>query len=171
MRLASAHIVSASLAFSRGWPYVQHRGGPAGFVRVLDDHTIGFADFRGNRQYVTVGNLHGNDRVALLLMDYASHTRLKLPGRARVIALDDTDMLDRLRVAGHKAPVERGLVIDVEAFDWNCSQHITPRFTAAEVETVIEHATAPLHQRIGELEAAQTRRSLSRRSSLRVKQT
>ena len=128
-----------------GWPYVQHRGGPEGFVRVLDESTIGFADFRGNRQYVSVGNLLGNDRVALFLMDYASRTRLKLLGRARVVASDGHELLHRLRVAGHPAHVERGLVIAVEAFDWNCSQHITPRFTPSDtgeqnVRPLVEHS-------------------------------
>ena len=134
-----------------GWPYVQHRGGPKGFVKVLDERTIGFADFRGNRQYVSVGNLQGDDRVALILVDYPNRRRLKLLGRARAItAEDDPVTLGRLEVPGYRAKVERGLVIAVEAFDWNCPQHITPRFTEEEVAA----AVAPLHARIAELEAA-----------------
>lgn len=132
-----------------GWPYVQHRGGPAGFVRVLDERTIGFADFRGNRQYVTVGNVTGDDRVALLFMDYPNRTRLKLLGRARLVGAEEREVLKRLEVPGHGARVERGFLIRVEAFDWNCPQHITPRFTLAEVE----EAAAPLRGRIAELEA------------------
>jgi predicted pyridoxine 5'-phosphate oxidase superfamily flavin-nucleotide-binding protein len=133
-----------------GWPYIQHRGGPAGFVRVLDGSTIGFADFRGNRQYISVGNLAGYDRVSLFFMDYASKTRLKLLGRARVVGADDPAVKESLAVPGYRGLPERGLLIQVEAFDWNCSQHITPRFTLPEIET----ATAPLRARIEELEAA-----------------
>ena len=132
-----------------GWPYIQHRGGPPGFVRVLDQTTIGFADFRGNRQYVTVGNLKANDRVSMIFMDYPNRARLKIFGRARLIGLDENDILGRLSLPAYKAVVERGFLINIEAFDWNCPQHITPRFTPAE----IEKAVAPLHQRIAVLEA------------------
>ena len=131
-----------------GWPYVQHRGGPPGFVRVLDERTLGFADFAGNRQYVSVGNLSGDDRVSLFFMDYPNRTRLKLLGRARRIELGEPQ-LEQLALPGYEAAVERGFLIRVEAFDWNCPRHITPRFTLAEVEA----ATAPLRQRIAELEA------------------
>jgi uncharacterized protein len=132
-----------------GWPYVQHRGGAPGFVRVLDPGTIGFADFRGNRQYVSVGNLTRDDRVSLLFMDYPSRARLKLLGRATLVGPERRDVLDRLEVPGYQARVERGFLIRVEAFDWNCPQHITQRFTLAEVEA----ATAPLRRRVAELEA------------------
>jgi len=131
-----------------GWPYVQHRGGPRGFLRVLDDKTIGFADFSGNRQYISVGNLQRDDRVALILMDYPNRTRLKLYGHARTIGAEDGETLARLIVDGYKARIERGLLIEVAAFDWNCPQHITPRFTRDEVERVV----APLKARIAELE-------------------
>jgi len=131
-----------------GWPYIQHRGGAPGFVRVLDQKTIGFADFRGNRQYISVGNLETNDRVSMILMDYPNRARLKILGRARLVGLDEQDILTRLSLPDYRAVVERGFVITVEAFDWNCPQHITPRFTPAE----IEKAVAPLHQRIVELE-------------------
>ena len=127
-----------------GWPYIQHRGGPTGFIRVLDDRTIGFADFSGNRQYVSVGNLLTDDRVSLFLMDYPNRARLKILGRARIID-EGRDVLDRLAHDDYRARIERGIQITIEAFDWNCPQHITPRFTADEVE----RAAAPLQQRIG----------------------
>ena len=118
-----------------GWPYVQHRGGPGGFVRVLDERTIGFADFRGNRQYVSVGNLRKDDRVALIFMDYPNRARLKVLGRVRLVGGGEAGLLARLEVPGYRARVERGFIIRIEAFDWNCSQHITPRYTEAEVLT------------------------------------
>lgn len=133
-----------------GWPYVQHRGGPPGFLRVLDERTIGFADFRGNRQYVSVGSIGQDDRVALILVDYPHQRRLKLLGRARLT--DDAETLQALTVGGYRARVERGILITVEAFDWNCPQHLTPRFTAEEIAV----AVAPLHARIAELEAELT---------------
>lgn len=133
-----------------GWPYIQHRGGPAGFVRVLDDKTLGFADFRGNRQYVSVGNLQTEDRVSLFLMDYPNRSRLKILGRARIVDANDKEALQRLSMPEYGAHVERGILISIEAFDWNCPQHITPRFTLAE----IEEGTKPLRQRIAELEEA-----------------
>ena len=134
-----------------GWPYVQHRGGPPGFLRVLDERTIGFADFRGNRQHVSVGNLGGDDRVSLILVDYPNRRRLKILGRARVAEPDrEPETVARLEVPDYRAKVERGILVAVEAFDWNCPQHITPRYTAAEVA----EAVAPLRARIAELEAA-----------------
>ena len=131
-----------------GWPYIQHRGGPRGFLRVLDEKTVGFADFRGNRQYISVGNLKANDRVSLILMDYPNRARLKILGRARLVGLDEQDILDRLSLPDYQVVVERGFLIAIEAFDWNCPQHITPRFTPAEIETII----TPLQQRVAELE-------------------
>lgn len=122
-----------------GWPYVQHRGGPPGFIRVLDTRTIGFADFRGNVQYISVGNLMGDERISLFLMDYANRRRLKIWGRARIVHdADDPALLSRLEVASYRARVERGILIRVEAWDWNCPQHITPRFTEAEIEQSME---------------------------------
>jgi predicted pyridoxine 5'-phosphate oxidase superfamily flavin-nucleotide-binding protein len=135
-----------------GWPYIQHRGGPIGFVRVLDENTIGFADFRGNRQYISVGNLMRNDRASMFFMDYPNKTRLKLLGRVKLIDLDDQETLGKLEAPNCRARVERGFLINVEAFDWNCSQHITERFTLAEIEMMV----APLRRRIAELEASST---------------
>lgn len=132
-----------------GWPYVQHRGGPAGFVRVIDAQTIGFTDFRGNRQYVSVGNLRKDDRVSLFFMDYANRTRLKLLGRVRLIGDEEPELLAQLESADYDARVERGFVIHVEAFDWNCPQHITPRYTETEVRSII----APIQQELKELKA------------------
>ena len=117
-----------------GWPYVQHRGGPAGFIRIIDQRTIGFADFRGNRQYVSVGNLNGDNRVSLFFMDYPNRTRLKLLGRVKLVDIDDSETLAMLELDDYRARVERGFVIQVEAFDWNCPQHITPRYTEAEIK-------------------------------------
>ena len=132
-----------------GWPYLQHRGGPKGFLKVLDARTLAFADFRGNRQHVSEGNLAGNDRVALILMDYANRRRLKLLGRAHAIdAGEDSALIDSLGDAAYRARAERAVVIRVEAFDWNCPQHITPRFSAMELEPDIE----ALRARIRELE-------------------
>lgn len=137
-----------------GWPYIQHRGGPAGFVRVLDEHTIGFADFRGNRQYVSVGNLTTDDRVSLFFMDYANRTRLKLFGRARLVGLEDETTLSRLAMPDYRARIERGVLIAVEGFDWNCPQHITERYTLEDVRAM----SATLTARIAELEAELARR-------------
>lgn len=132
-----------------GWPYVQHRGGPAGFLHVLDDRTLGFADFSGNRQYLSVGNVSADDRASLILMDYPRRRRLKILAHVEVRDLtSNTDLAARLALPGYKARVERALVLRLETFDWNCPQHITPRFTQAE----IAEAAAPLHARIAALE-------------------
>lgn len=119
------------------WPYVQHRGGPKGFMRVIDATTIGFADFSGNRQYVSTGNFKNNDRVALFFMDYPNRRRLKMMGRIQLVQDQDWEMLAKLEVEGYRATVERGFIIKIEGFDWNCPQHITPRFSEDEVEKVI----------------------------------
>lgn len=131
-----------------GWPYIQHRGGPKGFLKVLDPQTLGFADYRGNRQYVSVGNLAGDDRVALILMDYVNGQRLKLFGRATTVDATEDRILERLRDSSYRARVERGVLIRIEAFDWNCPLHITPRFTREEIEAAME----PLRASIRELE-------------------
>ncbi|MEQ8697940.1 MAG: pyridoxamine 5'-phosphate oxidase family protein [Bauldia litoralis] len=138
--IAARDSVYMATVSETGWPYVQHRGGPAGFVRVLDPHTIGFADFSGNRQYVSVGNLAGDDRVSLFFMDYANRARLKLFGRARIIEAGDENeaAMERLALPGYPARVERGIQIAVEAFDWNCPQHITPRYTLEELKAIAD---------------------------------
>ena len=121
-----------------GWPYVQHRGGPKGFLKALDEQTLGFADFKGNKQYISVGNLNADNRVSLFVMDYPNRRRLKIWARARVVHADeDTDLIARLELPDYRARVERGIVMTVAAIDWNCGQHITPRFTKDEVERLI----------------------------------
>jgi predicted pyridoxine 5'-phosphate oxidase superfamily flavin-nucleotide-binding protein len=129
---------------------VQHRGGPPGFLRLLDDRTLAFADFRGNRQYISLGNLGANDRAALILMDYPARRRLKIYAHieARDLATDP-ELADTLATPGYRARPERALVLHLDAFDWNCPQHITPRFTEAELDEVL----APMRARIDTLEA------------------
>lgn len=128
-----------------GWPYVQHRGGPAGFLKVLDARTIGYADFTGNRQYISAGNLAGDDRVCLFLMDYPHQARLKILGRARVIdEYSAPDLLARFDNPHYRARVECGILIRIEGFDWNCPKYITPRYTEDEVAQRIQEATAAL---------------------------
>lgn len=137
-----------------GWPYVQHRGGPAGFVRVLDDTTLGFADFRGNRQYISVGNLSADDRASLIMVDYPARRRLKLFVHAREVDLaTGPDLAAKLAMPGYPGKAERGFVLRLEAFDWNCPQHITPRFTEAQVRPVI----AGLEEHVAVLEAENQR--------------
>jgi len=133
-----------------GWPYVQHRGGPPGFIRILGDKTLAIPDFRGNRQYISTGNLAADDRAALILMDYPNRRRLKI--YAHVEARDlaaDPELAAKLSLPGYRAKVERALIIHLVAFDWNCPQHITPRFSEAELAP----ALAPLRARLQELEA------------------
>ncbi len=121
-----------------GWPYVQHRGGPPGFLKVLAPHTLAFADFAGNRQYVSAGNFETNDRMALFLMSYPEQARLKVIGHARVVEAGVDPALEaRVLLPGYRAKVERIVTIEVVAFDWNCSQHITPRWTQADVEAAM----------------------------------
>ena len=133
-----------------GWPYVQHRGGPRGFLKMVDDRTLAFADYRGNRQYISTGNLAADDRACLFLMDYAGRARLKVYVRVEQVALDaDAALTDLVTVPGYKAKIERIFRIRLESFDWNCPQHITPRFTEDEVN----EAMRPLRDRLGALEA------------------
>jgi uncharacterized protein len=145
-----------------GWPYVQHRGGPPGFLKVLDETSLGFADFRGNRQYISVGNVAANDRVAMILMDYPNRTRLKILAHMEVRELSaDPELAARLASPGYRAKPERALVLHLETFDWNCPQHITPRFTPAEIEAVV----TPLQTRIAALAAEnQALRAQAKRS-------
>lgn len=133
-----------------GWPYVQFKGGPPGFLKVLDNRTLGYADFRGNVQYISDGNLQGNDKVALILVDYAHRRRLKIFGHARLVdKAENAALIGQLEQPGYRARVERAVVIEVDAFDWNCPQHITPRFTEAELAV----ATAPLRDELARLRA------------------
>ena len=133
-----------------GWPYIQHRGGPAGFLKVLDAKTLAFADFRGNRQYISVGNIAHDDRVSLFLMDYPRQARLKILGRMEAVDLaDKPELAAALATPDYKAKIERAMIIKVEAFDWNCPQHITQRFTLAEIEP----AVSSLRAKIADLEA------------------
>jgi uncharacterized protein len=143
--LDTAFLATVSAA---GAPYIQHRGGPKGFIKVLDDRTLGFADYAGNRQYITISNLADNDRAYLFLLDFARRRRIKVWGRARVVE-DDPTLLARLVDPGYRARPERAILFTVEAWDVNCSQHITARFTEDEVA----QATSPLLQRIASLEA------------------
>jgi predicted pyridoxine 5'-phosphate oxidase superfamily flavin-nucleotide-binding protein len=149
--LAAADSFYLASVSETGWPYVQHRGGPRGFLRVVGPARLAFADFRGNRQYVSAGNVSRDDRVSLIVMDYPNRRRLKLLGHLRFIDAAEADpaLVAAVELPDYRARIERIAVIDVEALDWNCPQHITPRFTLAEVEA----ASAVLHERIAQLEA------------------
>jgi len=150
----SFYIASRS---ETGWPYVQHRGGPAGFLRRIAGNRIGFADYRGNRQFLSTANLAADDRVCLFLMDYPARRRLKMIGHARTS--DDPDEIAALMLPGDQAEPERAFLIDIVGFDWNCPQHITPRFTEAQVaegtRPLLEEL-ARLRARIAELEGLQS---------------
>src|SRR5580693_10337716 len=143
----SFYIASVS---ESGWPYVQHRGGPPGFIKVLDDKTLAFPDFRGNLQYISLGNVAADDRVALIMVDYPNRARLKILAHmeARDLA-GDPELAARLALPGYKAKVERGFVLRLETFDWNCPQHITPRYTESDIAVAVRSLTG----RIAELEA------------------
>lgn len=138
-----------------GWPYIQFRGGAKGFLHVLDDQTLAFADLRGNTQYISLGNLLHDDRVALFLMDYPTQSRLKILGRAAFHEGDAeaTNLLEKLRVPAEKSVAERAVVIHVEAFDWNCAQHITPRYSEEELVDLL----APMRRRLAALEEENAR--------------
>ena len=144
-QLDTAFLATVSAA---GAPYIQHRGGPKGFIKVLDDRTLGFADFAGNKQYITISNLAGNDRAYLFLIDFANRQRIKLWGRARVVE-SDVLLMERLVDPGYRARPERAILFTIEAWDVNCSQHITERYTQDE----IAGAVAGLGERIAALEA------------------
>ena len=138
---------------STGWPYIQHRGGPPGFLKVFDQRTIAFADFRGNKQYVSAGNLATDAHVALIMVDYPNQARLKILGNAQILEGKAADgLIERVRSPAYRAVIERVFVIRVEAFDWNCPQHITPRYT----EEQIREALRPTVARIEELERENT---------------
>lgn len=139
-----------------GWPYIQHRGGPPGFLRVLGNNQLGFPDFKGNRQYLSFGNILKNPRVSLFLIDYPARTRLKIFGHAKLVEGDTLpDALRKIENDPGATPIERGIIVQVEAFHWNCPKYIVPRFTEAQVRTVV----APLVERIHDLEAELARLS------------
>lgn len=131
-----------------GWPYVQYRGGPKGFLKVIDNQTLAFADFQGNKQFITTGNLATDNRIALIIVDYPLQARLKLLGRVEVFEGEaGRDWIKQLRTEGYKAVISRAFVIRIEAFDWNCPQHIKRRFT----EEQIQEAIAPFERRLQDL--------------------
>ena len=137
-----------------GWPYIQHRGGPRGFLKVVDDRTLAFADFSGNKQFISAGNLTTDPRVALILVDYPQQARLKILGRTEIFDGEPASAwVDRVRDPHDKAAIERVFVIHVDAFDWNCPQHITPRCTAEE----IQEAMAPVEQQLQQLQQENAR--------------
>lgn len=146
--LANANSAYLSTASADGQPYVQHRGGPKGFIRIIDERTIGFADYRGNRQYITTGNLAENPRAYLFLMDYANRRRIKIWGRARVVEGDDA-LTASLMPQGYRARPEQVILFEIEAWDTNCPQHIPQKFDAPNVAD----ALARLEQRVATLEA------------------
>jgi predicted pyridoxine 5'-phosphate oxidase superfamily flavin-nucleotide-binding protein len=139
-------------ASAYGAPYIQHRGGPKGFIKVVDAHTLGFADYRGNRQYITLGNLSENDRAYLFLLDFSRRQRIKLWGRARVVENDDA-LIERLFDHGYKAKPERVILFTIEAWDMNCSQHITARLSEEDVERM----AATIQERFAALQAENAR--------------
>ena len=145
--IAEQDTAFLATATADGAPYVQHRGGPKGFIKVIDEHTLGFADYRGNRQYITLANLSENDRAYLFLLDPARRQRIKLWGRARVVESDPA-LVAKLFDEGYKARPERALLFTIEAWDVNCSQHIVTRFTEAE----LEEAFAAVRGKIEELQ-------------------
>jgi hypothetical protein len=134
--IAGQSSVFLGTASGDGQPYVQHRGGPPGFLKVLDDKTIGFADFAGNRQYITLGNLTENPKAFLFIIDYRNRQRVKIWGKARVTE-DDATLLKKLKLEGYRARVEQVIIFTVSAWDSNCPQHIPQRFEAAEVATML----------------------------------
>ncbi len=154
-----------------GWPYVQHRGGPEGFLRVIDENTIGFADYSGNRQYVSTGNFINNDRVSLILMDYVNKRRLKILGRVSRIEADDSENLAKVEIASFRAPVERGFLIHIEAFDWNCPKYITPRYNEQQLKALtdeLQTQNKALKQQLDEKLSAEPKNLLQERSAKRL---
>jgi len=155
-----AEFISARDSFyqatisENGWPYVQHRGGPEGFLRVIDEKTIGYADFSGNAQYISVGNINAINRVSLILMDYANKRRLKIWGTAKIVhEIEQPKLIAQLEMNSYRARIERGVIITVEAIEWNCPQHITQRFTAKEVQSFMAEVTEENRQLKEELSA------------------
>jgi predicted pyridoxine 5'-phosphate oxidase superfamily flavin-nucleotide-binding protein len=150
--IAEQDTTFLATANAQGAPYIQHRGGPKGFIKVIDEHTLGFADYKGNRQYITLANLSENPHAYLFLLDPARRQRIKLWGRARVVE-DDPELVARLFDKGYKAKPERAILFTIEAWDVNCSAHIVTRFTEAEIGKALEKVQA----KIAELEAENAR--------------
>ena len=150
--IAEQDTAFLATASADGQPYIQHRGGPKGFIKVVNERTLGFADYRGNRQYITLGNLSENDRAYLFLIDFSRRQRIKLCGRARVVENDDA-LVQKLFDHGYKARPERAILFTIAAWDVNCSQHITARLTADEVESLL----GTVEQRIAALQAENAR--------------
>jgi predicted pyridoxine 5'-phosphate oxidase superfamily flavin-nucleotide-binding protein len=150
--IAAQDTAFLGTANAQGAPYIQHRGGPKGFIKVIDEHTLGFADYRGNRQYITLANLSENDRAFLFLIDPARQQRIKVWGRARVVE-NDPALVERLFDAGYKAKPERAILFTVEAWDVNCSAHIVTRFTEADIAEALD----TVQKKIAELEAENVR--------------
>ncbi|MRG48423.1 pyridoxamine 5'-phosphate oxidase [Chitinophaga sp. SYP-B3965] len=122
-----------------GYPYIQHRGGPKGFIKVIDDTTLGLVDFTGNRQYISVGNISKNPKVSLIMVNYPLRARLKIYAEAEIVEInEDHDLYDHLKPEDYKFKPERMMIFKIQAYDWNCPQHITPRYTVAEIEELLE---------------------------------
>lgn len=142
-----------------GYPYIQHRGGPAGFIKVLDANTLGIVDFEGNKQYITVGNLQTHPQVSLIMVDYPRQARLKLYADTRIVELKDNPVLfQQLDPADYPHQPERMILFEIQAYDWNCPQHITPRYTLAEIQAAFAPQQAyleALEKEVKELRAAQ----------------
>ena len=161
--IAEQDTAFLATASAEGAPYIQHRGGPKGFIKVIDGKTLGFADYRGNRQYITLANLSENDRAFLFLLDPARGQRIKLWGRAHVVE-DDAALVERLFDPGYKAKPERAILFTIEAWDVNCSQHIVTRFTGADIEeafTVVQAKVAELQKENARLRAQLAQQSPS----------
>jgi len=154
--IAEQDTAFLATASANGAPYVQHRGGPKGFIKIIDEKTLGFADYRGNRQYITLANLSENNRAYLFLLDPARRQRIKLWGRARMVE-NDAGLVDRLFDHGYKAKPERAILFTIEAWDVNCSSHIVTRFTEAEMEEAFATVQAKFAEKIATLEAENAR--------------
>ena len=154
--LAAADSFYLASVSESGWPYVQHRGGPRGFLRIVSPTRLAFADFRGNRQFVSAGNVQGDDRVSLIVMDYAHRRRLKLLGHLRFTDVEHAEpgLVAAVSLPGYAARVERVAMIDIVGFEWNCPQHITPRYTIDEIEESVKALQARIAMLERELEAA-----------------
>ena len=164
--VASLDMFYLGTANAQGQPYIQHRGGPPGFLKVLDEKTLGFADFGGNRQFITLGNLSENPKAFLFLMDYSIQMRVKLWGTARVVE-GDAKLLEKLSDPTYPGQVERAILFTIEAWDINCSQHIHPRFTDRQLSPVVEQLQARVKELEAELEASKSMQKQTERDPLR----